>query len=62
MSQMMLFFFLFADQGSLSPKINLFVGAMANLGGGIHKPVQCCVVMEISWKLHCQVVVTHVPT
>ena len=23
---------------------------------------QCCVVMEIRLKLHCQVVVTHVPT
>ena len=31
------------------------------LGGGIHKPVQCCVVKQIRWKLHCQVVATHVP-
>ena len=31
-------------------------------GEGIHKPVQSCVVMEIRWKLHCQVVATHVPT
>ena len=29
------------------------------LGEGIY--VQCCVVMEIRWKLHCQVVATHVP-
>ena len=32
------------------------------LGEGIYKSVQCCVVMEISWKLHCQVVVTYVQT
>ena len=32
------------------------------LGEGIHKPVQCGVVMEIRWKLHGQVVTTHVPT
>ena len=25
-------------------------------------PVQDCVVMEISWKLHCEIMVTHVPT
>ena len=30
------------------------------LGEGIHKPVQCCIVMKIRWKLHCQVMVTHV--
>ena len=29
---------------------------------GIYKFVQCCVVMEIRWKCHCQVVATHVPT
>ena len=28
---------------------------------GIHKPVQSCAVMEIRWKLHCQVVATHNP-
>ena len=32
------------------------------LGEGIHKPIQSGVVMEIRWKLHCQVVATHVPT
>ena len=32
------------------------------LGEGIYKSVQCCVVMEIRWKLHCQVVATHLPT
>ena len=26
----------------------------------IHKPIQFCVVKEIRWKLHCQVVTTHV--
>ena len=29
---------------------------------GIHKPVQFGVVMEIRWKLHCQVVATHILT
>ena len=29
---------------------------------GIYKPVQCCVVLKIKWKLNCKVVVTHVPT
>ena len=29
---------------------------------GIYKSVECCVFMEIRWKLHCQVVVIHVPT
>ena len=28
----------------------------------MHSPFQSCVVMEIRWKLHCQVVATHVPT
>ena len=32
------------------------------LGEGIHKLVQFYVVMEIRWKLHCQVVATHAPT
>ena len=32
------------------------------LGEGIHKSVKCCAVMEIRWKLHSQVVATHVPT
>ena len=32
------------------------------LGEGIYKSVQCCVVMEIRWILHCQVVATHLPT
>ena len=29
---------------------------------GIHKPVQSSVVMEVRWKLHCQVVATHLLT
>ena len=32
------------------------------MGKGIYKSVQFCVVMEIRWKIHCQVVATHVPT
>ena len=32
------------------------------LGEGIYKYVECCVFMEIRWKLLCQVVATHVPT
>ena len=28
----------------------------------ISKPIQSCVVMEIRWKIHCQVVATHIPT
>ena len=32
------------------------------LGERIHKPVQSGVDMEIRWKLHCQVVATHVVT
>ena len=34
----------------------------SRLGEGIRKPIQSCVVMEIRWELHCQVVATHVPT
>ena len=32
------------------------------LGKEIYKSVEICVFMEIRWKLHCQVVPTHVPT
>ena len=32
------------------------------LGEGIHKPIQWYVVVEVKWKLHCQVVATHVST
>ena len=32
------------------------------LGDETHKPVQSGVVMDNRWKLHCQVVATHVPT
>ena len=32
------------------------------LGGGNHKLVHSSVVMEIRWKLHCQLVATHIPT
>ena len=56
------FFPHFADQLGLQPKINLFGGAMVKLGEGIHKLVQFCVVMEIRWKLRCQVVAAHVST
>ena len=55
---MMLFFFLFADQWDLQPKINLF-DDNGKLGEGSDKSVQCFVVMEIRWKPHCQVVATH---
>ena len=57
----LVFFLLFAHQWYLQPNINLFDGN-SKLGEGIHKLVQCCEVMEIKWKLHCQVVATHVPT
>ena len=32
------------------------------LGEGISNPIQSCVVMEIRWNLHCQIVATHVRT
>ena len=53
-------FFLFADQWGLQPKIDLF--GVGQLWEGIHKPVQSSVVMEIRWRLHCQVVATYVST
>ena len=28
----------------------------------INKPIQSCVVMEIRWKIHCQVMATHIST
>ena len=42
---------------------NQFIwSSCGKLGERIHKPVQSCVVIEIRWKLHCQVVGSHVPT
>ena len=41
---------------------SIYLVEQRKLGEGIHKPVQSGVVMEIRWKLHRQVVVTHVPT
>ena len=43
-------FFFLADQCSLQPKNNLFLGVMVKLGGN-HKIVSSCVVMEIRWDL-----------
>ena len=54
-------FFLVTDQGGLQPEINLSDGAMGTEEKQIHKPVQSCVVIEIRWKRHCQIVATHVP-
>ena len=56
------FFFPFCRSLRFVAKNQFICWSNGKFGEGIHKPVQCCVVMEIRWKLHCQVVVTHVPT
>ena len=53
-------FFLFVDQWGFQPPQFIW-WSNGKLGEGIYKSVQCCVVMEIRWKLHSQVVATHVP-
>ena len=40
----------------------MFFLLFGRLGEGIDKPIQFCVVMEIKWKLRCQVVATLIPT
>ena len=54
-------FFPFLDHWGLQLKINSIWWSIGKSGEGIHKPVQSCVVAEIRWNLHCQVVTTHVP-
>ena len=47
------------------PRVSFLIKLQAwglGLGEGIHKLIQFYVVMEIRWKLHCQVVATHAPT
>ena len=55
----MMLFFPFCRSVRLQLKIIFFGGAMVNQND---KSVQSGVVMEIRWKLHCQVVATHIPT
>ena len=56
------FFFLFCRSVRFAPKNQLIWWSNDKLGKGIHKPIQFCVIMEIRWKFHCQVVVAQVPT
>ena len=57
------FVFLFADKRGLQRKINIFGGAIVKQEKEFtHKSIQFCVVMEIKWKVHCQVAATHIPT
>ena len=61
-SHVLYFFFFFCKSVRFAPKNQLIWWSNDKLGKGIHKPIQFCVIMEIRWKFHCQVVVAQVPT
>ena len=61
-SHMMLLSFPFCRSVRFAAENQFIWWSNGKLGEGIHKLVPSCVVMEIRWKLHCQVVATHVPT
>ena len=58
----MMFFFSFLQIGKFFSLKSFISWNNGKLGEGIHKPVLSCVVVEIGWKLHCEVAATHVPT
>ena len=61
-SHMMLLSFPFCRSVRFAAENQFIWWSNGKLGEGIHKLVPSCVVMEIRWKLHCQVVATQVHT
>ena len=58
----MMLFFPFCRSVRFLAQNQLILLSNGKLGEEILKLAQSCVVLEISWKLHCQVVATHIPT